>query len=335
MKRFGSENIFEYTAGKVVTHKDKDLNDVKTELKHISAQMKQSVVDELKSNIKTLSTLKGKGKKVGGLRFKKEVTSINLKQYGNTYKVLSKKKIRIQNIPGEIRVNGLDQIYSRSNKIKYELANAKIINSPNGYYLAITCFENKKSTKRSGEIGIDFGCSTAITLSDGRKFNASVQESDRLKKLQRKFSRQVKGSKRRFKTLNLIKKEYQNMSNKKNDIANKIVAEIMKFEHIYMQDENLNGWKVRYGKTVQHSVLGRIKAKLKPKATYVLSRWEPTTKLCVECGQKHQLSLSDRTFICDCGVNEDRDVHAAKNMIVMSKVKLGLEWSESTLVETM
>jgi putative transposase len=333
----GSGDVFKYEAGKTVVHRDKDGNEVVSEIKHLGSQMKQAVVDELRSNVKTLSSLKKVGKKVGKLKFKKQVKSINLKQYGTTYKIVGKRKIKIQNAPGEIRVNGLDQILSHKGKPKYELANAKLLNTPRGFYLAITCYSKKKERKCNGEIGIDFGISTTITLSDGRKFNASVQETDRLKKLQRKLARQKKGSKRRYKTLCLIKQEYQKMSNRKNDIANKLVAEIMKYEDIYLQDENLTGWKIRFGKQVQHSVLGRIKAKLKPKARYVLSRWEPTTKLCVECGQLHKLTLADRTFTCDCGVPpEDRDIHAAKNMIAMSKNKiLGLGRPELTLAETL
>lgn len=330
----GSGDIFKYIAGKYVIRKDKDLNDIKTELRFLGSQAKQSVVDELKSNIKTLSSLKKKGMKVGRLKFRKEVKSINLKQFGNSYKIVDKRKIKIQNIPGEIRVNGLDQIYSNSGKLKFELANAKLMNTPLGYYLAITCYSKKDERECKGEIGIDFGISTHITLSDGRKFNASVQESDRLKRLQRKFARQTKGSKRRYRTLRLMKREYQKMSNKKNDLANKIVAEIKSCGDIYMQDENLHGWKTRFGKQVHHSVLGRIKAKLIPIAKNVLSRWEPTTKLCVECGQKHKMVLNDRIFRCDCGASdEDRDVHAAKNMIAMSKMKVGQELSKFTLVE--
>jgi putative transposase len=327
-------DLFKYVAGKSVVHRDKDGNEVISKIKYLGSQMKQAVVDELKSNVKTLSSLKKTGKKVGKLKFRREIKSINLKQYGTTYRIVNKHKIKIQNIPGEIRANGLGQIFSSRNKLKYELANAKLLNTPLGYFIAITCFSKKKERKCEGEIGLDFGISTTLTLSDGRKFDAFVQETDRLKRLQRKLSRQEKGSKRRWKTLWLIKKEYQKLANRKNDIANKICAEILKFKDIYMQDENLSGWKSRFGKKVQHSVLGRIKSKIKPKAKYVLSRWEPTTKLCVECGQLHMLSLEDRVFTCDCGVSDDRDVHAAKNMVALSKIKIGQELSELTLAET-
>lgn len=144
----GSEDIFKYIPGKHVIRKDKDLNDVKTELRFLGSQAKQSVVEQLKSNTKTLSSLKKKGKKIGRLKFKREVNSINLKQYGKSYRVVNKRKIRIQNIPGEIRVNGLDQIYSNSGKLKFELANAKLLNTPLGYFLAITCFFQERGEKR-------------------------------------------------------------------------------------------------------------------------------------------------------------------------------------------
>jgi len=335
-----SEDIFNYTIGKTVTHKDKDFNDIVSEFKFLGSQMKQSVYDELKSNIKTLSSLKKKNKKVGKLKFRREVKSINLKQYGVTYKIINKRKIKIQNVPKELRVHGLEQIMTKRGKLKYEIANAKLLNTPLGYYLSITCYENRiEEDKIEGEVGLDFGCSTTLTLSNGVKFNASVPEGDRLKRLQRKFARQTKGSKRRNKTLHQIKREYQKINNKKNDMANKIVSELTKsFGDIYMQDENLAGWKKNWGmkKTVHHSILGRLKAKLVPKAKVVLSKWTPTTKYCPQCDSLNQtLKLSDRTFNCpNCGYTEDRDVHAGKNMLFFGKNKIGLEQSKSTLVET-
>ena len=341
----GSPDIFSYRPGKTTVHKDKDGNDVTSELKYLGSQMKQSVYDELISNIRTLVSLKKEGFKVGRLKFKREVASINLKQYDVTYSIANKRKIKIQKVPGLIRINGLDQIFSKKNKLKYELANAKLLNTPRGYYVALTCYVNKKEDENrrknkknfqepKGEVGIDLGISTAVTLSDGRKFNASVRESDHIRRLQRKLQRQMKGSKRRAKTTRLLRVEYQKLTDRKNDSANKIVAEIKKFKDVYMQDDCVNAWKVRFGKTVQHSVLGRVKQRIKPIAKNVLDRWTPTTKTCTNCGKIHSLTLADRVFSCECGVNEDRDVHAAKNMIVMSKIKVGQELPEFKLVET-
>ena len=47
----------------------------------------------------------------------------------------------------------------------------------------------------------------------------------------------------------------------------------------------------------------------------------PTTKYCPQCGKlKKDIKLSDRTYECTCGYHEDRDVHAAQNMILLFKI---------------
>ena len=48
----------------------------------------------------------------------------------------------------------------------------------------------------------------------------------------------------------------------------------------------------------------------------ILDKWFPTTKYCNKCGNKVDLELKDRTFECpNCKEKEDRDIHAANNMI--------------------
>ena len=297
------------------------------ELKYIGSQMKQSVFANILSNIKMLSTKKKQGNKVGKLKYISEYKSLNLKQYGNTYKIYGNKRIKIQGVSGKLVVNGLDQFI---NIPDIEIANAKILNKPDGYYIAITTYQytDKLPIKQyiGNEIGIDFGIKDTITLSNGEKFKSSIGETERLKRLQRKLARQKKGSNNRYKTRILIRKEYQKITNKKNDIANKIIAYILSYEHIYMQDENITGWqKGLFGKQVQYSILGRIKMKLinNPRVE-VLDKFVPTTKYCPICGNiKNDISLSDRVYKCDtCGYTSDRDIHSANNMIVMTKISM-------------
>ena len=98
--------------------------------------------------------------------------------------------------------------------------------------------ENFKETETNGkEIGLDFGIKTNITTSESEKLDITVEESERLKRLQRKMSRQVKGSNNRYKTIKLIRREYQKLSNRKQDKANKIVSKLKKYETIVIQDE--------------------------------------------------------------------------------------------------
>jgi putative transposase len=193
--------------------------------------MKQSLGDELVSNFKTLRTLKKKGKRVGIVNFKSKLKSINLVQYGVTWK-FNQSKIHIQNL-GDLRVTGIEQFHKKD----LDFANAKLLDTPDGYYIHITAYETKKQKEENlTEIGIDLGCSTTATFSDGRKFNCSIQESERLKRLQAKLAGKKKYSKNWNKTRNLIGIEFQRLTNQKSDIANKIAAEAKKFGTIYIQD---------------------------------------------------------------------------------------------------
>ena len=303
---------------------NKDKEEEIREIKYLGSQMKQSVISSMLSSIKTLATRKKRGYKVGKLKFISNYRSINLKQYEHTYKILSTHLMRIQGISGKIRVNGLEQFIDIPN---IEFANAKILNTPKGYYISITTYIDTDSLPIKHfigkEIGLDMGISTMLTLSNGEKIDVTVEETERLKRLQRKIHKQKKGSNNRRKTCLLIKKEYEKLSNRKNDAANKIVAYILSYENIYMQDEQLIGWKKLFGKKTQHSCLGRIKGKLvhHPRVN-VLDRMAPTSKYCANCGNKNKdLTLADRIYVCPiCGFQEDRDVHAAKNMIAMTKM---------------
>jgi putative transposase len=119
----------------------------------------------------------------------------------------------------------------------------------------VTAFINKENFKKiqtnGKEIGLDFGIKSNITTSEGEKLDVSIGESERLKKLQRELFRRVKGSNNRHKTVKLIRREYQKLSNRKQDKANKIVHELKQYDRIYMQDEQISGWhKDLFGKQV-------------------------------------------------------------------------------------
>ena len=328
----------DYIISKQITKLDKDGNREQVELDYLGSQMRQSVIADLQRNIKVLAKLKQNGYKVGKLNYRKEYKSVSLKQYGTTYKILSHNKMRIQNVHGKLTVNGLDQFINIDG---IEYANANILNTPLGYYIAITTYIDKDKIhhkpKIKGRIGIDFGCTTSFTLSNGEEIDCTIQESDRLKRLQKKMFRQVKGSKGREKTISLIRKEYTKLSNKKNDLTNKIVAYLSSFDEVIFQNEQLQHWKIKNGKALQHSVLGKVKAKLLTKQNcHMIDRWFPTTKLCTNCGTYNDnLKLSDRKFVCpECGITDGRDIHAAKNMIwIYDNIVVGLGRTDLKRVE--
>lgn len=271
------------------------------------------------------------------MKYSKEEKIIDLKQYGISHKIISKNRFKISGCKKPFKVNGMNQFINITN---IEFANARILNRADGYYIQLVCYipkENKiKNEKINKILGIDFGCSTSFTTSEGEKINTSIQESERLKRLQKKFARQTKGSKNWYRTLELIRKEYQKQTNKKDDISNKIVHKFSQYETIVIQDEQLKNWhKNHHGKSIQHSVLGRVKSKLKQLDNVViLNKTVPTTKLCTNCGIYHdELKVWDRIFKCDCGVKIDRDIHASQNMVWFYENNVGVERTKIKRVE--
>ena len=80
-----------------------------------------------------------------------------------------------------------------------------------------------------------------------RKTETNKKHSNQYKSVQRKLDR-----------------AYQHLANIKNDKANKLCHKLQTYKQVVIQDENLRGWhKGGHGKAVQHSILGRVKKKLK------------------------------------------------------------------------
>ena len=315
-------NFFD-TKTRIITSLDKDGNIIERNL-DIPAKVIQTVYKGIKQSLKGLHATKSKGKRVGKLKFKSEYNSIELNQYGSTH-TLKGRGFRINGFKKIFKVYGLDQLKGR----RYEYANAKLVQKPTGYYIKLTCFENltlNRMSKPNKEVGLDFGIKTHITTSDNEKFNITIAESERLKGLQKKFARQVKGSNNRYKTLKKIKVEYEKLLNKKKDKANKLVNYLCtNYSTVYIQDEIISGWhKGLFGKQVQHSCLGLIKSKLKVQNNVqVIDKFYPTTKLCYHCGTIHtSITLNDREFICPtCSFSEDRDLKASKTILFIGQCK--------------
>ena len=313
-------SVFDYQvphAHEKIRYKNKDGEFVDYELSYIGSQMAQDVLKDIRANQKTIIKLtKNKLQKGGKLKYCSEMKVLNLRQYGTTYKFKGQHKLRIQGISGFVYVRGGNQFWKIHG---IELANAKLLNTPSGYYISITTYQPKQQKTFNGKtIAFDFGCQTSVTDNYGNKTTVSVEESEHMKTLQRKLQRQTKGSNNRFRTICQIRKCYQQMMNRKKDIVNKFVHNIKDYSHIIIQDEQLKKWHKdkRLSKTIQHSCLGLLKSKLKQlENCVVLDKDIPTTKVCMNCGKIHEMDLSDRTFICDCGIRMDRDVHAANNMI--------------------
>jgi len=303
------------TKTKEVSIKVKDTFETR-KLNTLSAQMKQGIKDRIFCSILNLSKKKQKGYRVGRLKFTSKLYCIPLKQFNNTYKLDKEHNfIKLQGIKQKLKVSGLSQIPDTA-----ELANSNFIQQGTDYFFHITTYQDQDKVEKSipdKEIGIDFGCETQLTLSNGIKLTYQVPASKKLKRLDRKIQKKNRPqSKNKIKDKLKREKLYQKLNNKKKDIKNKIVSCLVNnFQTIVFQDESVKAWHSgNHGKKIQNTAIGGIIRDLKHKShtPIIVNKFFPSTQLCPQCGIKNKLSLNERIYSCECGYTEDRDVKSAK-----------------------
>jgi putative transposase len=300
----------------------------KRKINLLGSHLKQAIQERVKDNLRVLKGLKERGYKIGKLKFKKFVSSINLKQYKHSFDIdFKRNKVRIQGL-GWFRVLGLHQVPQNS-----EIANAQLVKKPSGYYVYLTCYVKKEyfeGDKVRDAVSIDFGIANKLTLSNGLSIDFVVKESKRLKKLQRELVKKKKDSKNREKVLKKLQREHEKLTNIKKDIHNKILAFLKYYGVVVYQEDNIKAWyEGWFSAQIQHSGIGMLKARLRNNlATIPVKRFEPTTQECCVCGYKQKLSLSDRIYQCPvCENTINRDLNSALNIL-----KKGLNLSLNQVV---
>ncbi|MBR1439209.1 MAG: transposase [Synergistaceae bacterium] len=308
----------------------------------LGSQVVQDIYDSVRTEMKILRTKKEKGEKVGKLKLKSVCNCVPLRQYNTTYRIdFVLRLVRIQNVRKSFRVHGLEQIPQDA-----DITNAKLLRKASGFYLNVTCFVPKEQAKQNGRmVGIDFGIGHSLTLSSGEKIDICIPESKGVKlaskKMNQSYKRTGKKKTNNHKRLAIkLCRAYERDTNRRLDKAKKVIHEILsRNDFVAIQDEMIHNWhKGLFGKQVQHSAMGYIKAKLKNNfKAYVISRSYPSTQICPVCGNKTKHPLKKRDYDCNyCGFHhEARDVKSAQSILerALNEVHVSLERRAQSLVE--
>ena len=175
-----------------------------------------------------------------------------------------------------------------------------------------------------------------VITSDGVVFENKhffKKEEKKIAKLQRQLSRKVKGSNNRNKQRVRLAKAFEHLTNKKENYIHYVVNEVLKsYDVVFMEDLNVQGMLRNHSlaKAIQEIGFYRFKSVLQTKASqngkevYLIDRFYPSSKTCSCCGHKKQdLKLSDRSWTCPgCGEHHDRDLNAARNILLEGQRKL-------------
>lgn len=148
----------------------------------------------------------------------------------------------------------------------------------------------------------------------------------RLKIRQRRLSRKQKDSNNRKKQRLKIAKFHQKIVNERRgyqwNLAYKLTQQ---FDVLIFENLNMKGMQ-QFNKGLSKTVtldfsfsefLSNLEWKcFKESKHFVkIDRWFPSSKLCSTCGQINEdLQLYDRQYLCECGLNIDRDINASINI---------------------
>lgn len=284
--------------------------------------LQQSVADLGIAYKNFFESLKGKRKgiKVGSPKFKKK----NSKQTARFRK-------------GGFSIKGENVYLAKIGKLKThwsrplpsEPSSVTVIKDRAGRYFLSFVVEIEPDSKPAlnPSIGIDLGLKTFAHLSTGEAVvspSYSLLER-KIRKSQRKLSRRKKGSNRREVMRLKVAKLKAKQADKRKDFLHKLSTRVVS-ENQVIALENLNVLGMLKNRCLSRAIsqsgwrefrtMCEAKSDKFGREFVVISRWEPTSQICSDCGYRWgKLDLSVRQVVCiNCNAQHCRDGNAAKNI---------------------
>ena len=251
------------------------------------------------------------------------------KKYSNIKIDIKERMIRVPKL-GLVKIRG----YRNLNELTDRIINITIEKEKtNKYYVSVITEKEEETPKKitpTSIVGIDLGIKDLVVTSDGEKYPNPKEinkREKRLKRMQRKLCRQVKGSNNYNKTKEKIARIHSKIKNSRKHniitIANKIVK-----EHDIIVSEKLNVKKMSSNHKLAKNILDagfnkicellKWKAKLLGKYYYQVDTYYPSSKICSHCDNKTEITndLKVRMWECEnCGNINDRDINASINIM--------------------
>lgn len=275
-----------------------------------------------------------KDKSVGYPKFKSKNKSSNSFTMDNDRFKITPHGIQFQVI-GLIKFKENNYIPRKKND-KYSYATVSYHGGK--YFVSVSMSREIEDVTLTDEvIGVDVGVHVLSAFSNGMVFEnpkAYKKNLRKLKRLNRSMSRKqktkdddghTKWSKNRQKAKAKLAKHHYHVAEIRRDTIHKMTSALVKTKPSVIVIEDLkvkNMLKNRkLSQALSDSSFGEIKRQIAYKSEWAgilviyASQWFPSSKLCNSCGViKEELTLNDRTYKCECGYVEDRDINAAYNL---------------------
>ncbi|MFP5269301.1 RNA-guided endonuclease InsQ/TnpB family protein [Coleofasciculus sp.] len=196
------------------------------------------------------------------------------------------------------------------------------------YFLSFVVeVEPEINPPKNPSIGIDLGLKTFACCSNREKVNSPDYSHlyRKLKRHQRRLSKRQRGSKRYHRMRAKVAKVQARIRDKRKDFLHKLSTKVVNENQVIaLEDLNVSGMlrNRRLSRAISQAGWYKFRSMCECKANKhnrdfrVISRWEPTSQVCSECGYRWgKLDLWVRTIVCvNCGVEHDRDDNASANI---------------------
>ena len=296
-----------------------------------SVPLQQSIrnLDVAYRNLFNSRNGKRKGGKIGSPNFKKKT---NQQSAEFTKAAFSLKDGRVY----LAKIGDLKPVWSR--KLPSEPSSVTVIKDcANRYFLSFVVeIQPVQLNAKNQSVGIDLGIKTFAVMSNGEKAYSPVVAARgksqtyrtidcKIRKLQKKLARQQKGSNRRNITRLQIARLNNEITDLRKDFLHKLSTRIVsENQTIVLEDLNVSGMvkNRKLSRAISQQgwrefrTLCEAKSEKFDRNFKVISRWEPTSQICSDCGFRWgKVDLSIRSILClSCGVEQDRDKNASRNI---------------------
>lgn len=208
-------------------------------------------------------------------------------------------------------------------------------NASGKYYVSLRVELERQVIKRNSNfneaIGLDFSTTHFYIDNNGKKANfpSYIEKTlTKIKKYQRKMSRQIKGSNARERTRLHIAKLYEKKNNQLKDFhhkkANELIAlyDIIGVETLSLKEiDDKKYYRQQIQKMGYRRFIDILTYKCEDNGVLLhkVHKFYPSSKTCSICGTiKKTFPPSQKTYKCDCGNVMNRDINAAINLATKS-----------------
>ena len=247
-----------------------------------------------------------------------------------TIKISDKNTIMLP-IPAGVKFKGrqipIDMTFLNKYNIK-TITEPRYTCSYGKWYISGSCEVNiEQLEKTENQLGLDWGIEDFMTTSNGIRINyprTVLRQFYRIDSLKSKLSKKVKNSNNHQKLKEKLDKAYFRLENLKKDFIEQTTTELAKESNIAIEDLTNNKIKEsrkNFRRRKMITPLDRFIIALEWKCKkfnrdFIKVNPAYTSMDCSRCGKRNlELRLKDREYKCSCGLELDRDINAACNIV--------------------